>query len=74
MQVSQGIFSPPLITITSPGTINLASTDYTFPSLMTVAIGGMKFSNYAIISADFEVYIYEKHPVKNVTTASTTPK
>jgi hypothetical protein len=56
MTTSHGMFSPPLMTTTSPGTINLASTVYSVPSLMTVAIGGIKFSNWAIISADFEVW------------------
>jgi hypothetical protein len=45
MTISHGIFSPPLTTTTSPGTINLASISYSFPSLMTTDFYGMKFSN-----------------------------
>jgi hypothetical protein len=44
-----------LIIIISPGTISLASIFSSFPSLLTKAVGGIKFSNYAIISADLEV-------------------
>jgi hypothetical protein len=45
MQTSHGIFSPPFTTTTSPGTISLASILVSLPSLMTKAIGGIKFSN-----------------------------
>lgn len=57
MQTSQGMFSPPFTITTSPGTISLASILVSLPSLTTKAVGGIKFSNYAIISADFEDYI-----------------
>jgi hypothetical protein len=72
--ISQGMFSPPFTTTTSPGTISLASISYGLPSRITDAFAGIKFSNWAIISADFDVWAYEKHPVTQVTTASTTPK
>jgi hypothetical protein len=44
-QTSHGTFSPPLTATISPGTINLASITWSFPFLLTVAFGGMKFSN-----------------------------
>jgi hypothetical protein len=68
------MFSPPFTITTSPGTISLASILVSLPSLITKAVGGIKFSNYAIISADFEDYIYENIPVMNTTTASTIPR
>ena len=43
--ISHGIFSPVLMIIISPGTINLASIFWSLPSLFTKAVGGMKFSN-----------------------------
>ena len=58
----------------SPGTIILASIFWSLPSLLTKAVGGMKFSNYAIISADFEVYAYEKIAVPITIKNSTIPK
>ena len=45
MTTSHGIFSPPLILTTSPGTINLASISFSAPSLITTDFYGMKFSN-----------------------------
>jgi hypothetical protein len=51
------MFSPPFTITISPGTISLASIFVSLPSLITNAVGGIKFSNYAIISADLEDYI-----------------
>ena len=55
MTRSHGIFSPVDTTTMSPGTIYFASIFYSLPFLITNAVGGMKFSNYAIISADLDV-------------------
>jgi len=49
------MFSPVATNTISPGTIALASIFYSLLFLTTNAVGGMKFSNYAIISADLDV-------------------
>jgi hypothetical protein len=49
------MFSPVATKTISPGTIALASIFYSLPFLTINAVGGMKFSNYAIISADLDV-------------------
>ena len=51
----QGIFSPVDATTMSPGTISFASIFYSLLFLITLAEGGIKFSNCDIISADLNV-------------------
>jgi hypothetical protein len=51
----QGIFSPVDTTTMSPGTISFASIFYSLLFLITLAEGGIKFSNCVIISADLNV-------------------
>jgi hypothetical protein len=55
MTISHGMFSPVATITISPGTINFASIFSSLLFLITKAVGGIKFSNYAIISADLEV-------------------
>jgi hypothetical protein len=53
--MSHGMFSPVDTKTISPGTINLASIFFSLLFLIMNAVGGIKFSNYAIISADLDV-------------------
>ena len=55
MTISHGIFSPVATKIISPGTINFASIFSSLLFLITKAVGGIKFSNYAMISADLDI-------------------
>jgi hypothetical protein len=54
--MSHGMFSPVDTITISPGTINLASIFYSLLFLIMNAVGGIKFSNYAMISADLDVW------------------
>ena len=53
--MSHGMFSPVATKTISPGTIYFASIFYSLLFLITNAVGGIKFSNYAMISADLDV-------------------
>jgi hypothetical protein len=68
------MFSPVATKTISPRTIAFASIFYYLLFLTTNAVGGMKFSNYAIISADLDVYAYEKAAVKMTIAISTIPR
>lgn len=54
--MSHGMFSPVATKTISPGTIYFASIFYSLLFLTTNAVGGIKFSNYAMISADLDVW------------------
>ncbi len=69
-----GMFSPEATKTISPGTIAFASIFYSLPFLITNAVGGMKFSNYAIISADLDVWAYENAAVKMTIVIRTMPR
>jgi hypothetical protein len=53
MITSAGMLSPRLMSTISPGTRSLADMIFLTPFLQTVALGGMKSLNYAMIAADF---------------------
>ena len=54
--MSHGMFSPVATKTISPGTIYFASIFDSLLFLITNAVGGIKFSNYAMISADLDVW------------------
>ena len=68
------MFSPVATITISPGTINFASIFSSLLFLITKAVGGIKFSNYAIISADLEVWAYENKAVIITMDMSTMPR
>jgi len=72
--MSAGTLLPPMILIKSPITIVFALTSFSYPSQITIALGGIKFLNYAISLADFACWKYEKSPVTMTTIMSTIPK
>jgi len=72
--ISAGTLLPPMIFIKSPITIVFALTSFSYPSLITIALGGIKFLNPAISLADFPCWKKENRPVIMTTIISTIPK